>query len=121
MKFTKLIILTVSFLLLFSLSSAVKKDHFLNIDSNIKNEELRAELEILMTDFDAERQRIHDYYAREIEKLKEERRSDIKTIKKEYSEKRKILNKKYGEERKLIQSTPDKKIRKEKKPLQKTK
>ena len=62
MKFTKLTILAGSFLLLFSLSSAgeksVEKDHFLSINSNIKNEELRAELEILMQDFDIENSKL---------------------------------------------------------------
>ena len=57
MKFTKLTILAGSFLLLFSLSSAgenaVKKEIFLSINQNIKNVALRAELEILMKDFDA--------------------------------------------------------------------
>ena len=75
MKCKNLTILLGSFLLLFSLSSAgekeVKKDHFLSINPNIKNEKLRAELEILMTNFDAERQKVQDYYTEEIEKLKE--------------------------------------------------
>ena len=88
MKFTKLTILAGSFLLLFSLSSAgkksVEKDHFLSINPNIKNEKLRAELEILMTDFDAERQKIQDYYTEEIEKLKKERILEVKAIKKEF-------------------------------------
>ena len=111
MKFTKLTILAGSFLLLFSLSSAgkksVEKDHFLSINPNIKNEELRAELEILMQDFDIERQRIQNYYTEEIEKLREENQLKIKVIKNEFGEKRKALKKKYGEERKLIQSKPD--------------
>ena len=111
MKFTKLTILAGSFLLLFSLSSAgkksVEKDHFLSINPNIKNEELRAELEILMQNFDIERQRIQNYYTEEIEKLREENQLKIKVIKNEFGEKRKALKKKYGEERKLIQSKPD--------------
>jgi len=73
------------------------KNHLIKIIScvnpNINNEELRAELEILMKDFDAERQRIQDYYSKKIEKLKEERRLEIKTVKKEYSEKSKALKK----------------------------
>ena len=131
MKFTKLTILAGSFLLLFSLSSAgenaVKKEHFLSINQNINNVELRAELEILMKAFDAERQRIQGYYTEEIEKLQEERRSEVKTLKNEFGKKREILLRKYGEERKLFQSKsdqinlPDKKTGKDKKPLRKPK
>ena len=131
MKFTNLTILVSSFLLLFSLLSAgekaVKKDHFLSINPNIKNEKLRAEMEILMTNFDAERQKIQDYYTEEIEKLKEERRLEVKAIKKEFGEKREALIIKYGEDRKVKHSKPersnppDKKVEKNKKPIRKPK
>ena len=128
MKFTNLTILVSCFLLLFSLPSAgekaVKKDHFLNINPNIKNEKLRVELEILMTDFDAERHKIQNYYTEEIEKLKEERILEVKAIKKEFGEKQETLIIKYGEDRKVKHSKPersnlqDKKAGKDKKPLQ---
>ena len=131
MKFTKTTILTGSFLLLFSLpcadEKAVKKDHFLGINPNIKNEKLRAEIEILMTDFDAERQKIQDYYTAEIEKLKEERRLEVKAIKKEFGEKREALIIKHGEDRKVKHSkpersdSPDKKVEKNKKTIRKEK
>ena len=131
MKCKNLTILVGSFLLLFSLSSAgekeVKKDHFLSINPNIKNEKLHGELEILRTDFDAERQKIQDYYTEEIEKLKEERRLEEKTIKKEFGEKQETLIIKYGENRKMKHSKPersnlpDKKAGKDKTPLQKPK
>ena len=111
MKFTKTTILTGSFLLLFSLlytgEKAVKKDHFLGINSNIKNEKLHGELEVLMQDFDVARQKIQDYYTEEIEKLKEERSLEVKSIKKEFGEKREALFIKYGENHKLIHSKPD--------------
>ena len=131
MKCKNLTILVGSFLLLFSLSSAgekeVKKDHFLSINPNIKNEKLRVELEILMTDFDAERQKIKDYYTEEIEKLKKERILEVKAIKKEFGEKREALIIKYGEDRKVKHSKPersnlpDKKVEKNKKPIRKPK
>ena len=131
MKFTNLTILVSSFLLLLSLLSAgekaVKKDHFLSINPNIKNEQLRAELEILMTDFDAERQKIQDYYTEEIERLKEERLSEEKTLKKQFTGQRDALLKKYGEDRKVKHSKPersnplDKKVEKNKKPIWKPK
>ena len=131
MKCKNLTILVGSFLLLFSLSSAgekeVKKDHFLSINPNIKNEKLRVELEILMTDFDAERQKIKDYYTEEIEKLKNERILEVKAIKKEFGEKQEALIIKYGEDRKVKHSKPersnlpDKKMGQDKKPLQKPK
>ena len=131
MKFTNLTILISSFLLLFSLTGAVekavKKDHFLNINPNIKNEKLHAELEIIMTNFDTERQKIQDYYTVEIEKLKEERRLEVKAIKNEFGEKREALIIKYGEDRKVKHSKPersnplDKKVEKNKKPIRKPK
>ena len=131
MKFTNLTILVGSLLLLFSLPSAgekaVNKDHFLSINPNIKNEKLRSELGILMTNFDAERQKVQDYYTEEIEKLKDERRLEVKAIKNEFGEKREALIIKYGKDRKVKHSKlersnpPDKKMRKDKKPLQKPK
>ena len=131
MKCTNLTILVGSFLLLFSLPSAgekaVKENHFLSINSNIKNEKLRGELEVLMQDFDVARQKIQDYYTEEIEKLKEERRLEVKAIKKEFEEKREALIIKYGEDRKVKHSkpersdSPDKKVKKNKKPIRKPK
>ena len=131
MKCTNLTILIGSFLLLFSLSSAGEKavinDHFLSINPNIKNEKLHAELEILKTDFDAERQKIQYYYSEEIEKLKEERKLEVKAIKKEFGEKRDALIIKYGEDRKVKHSKPersnlpDKKMGKDKNALQEPK
>jgi len=125
MKFTKLTILVSSFLLLFSLSNAgektVKKDHFLSISPNIKNEKLRAELEILMTDFDAERQTIQDYYTKEIEKLKKERKLEVKAIKKEFGEKREALIIQYGEDRKVMHSKPERSNPPDKKSIRKPK
>ena len=125
MKFKNLTILVVSVLILFSLLSAgekaVNKDHFLSINPNIKNEKLRSELEILMTNFDAERQKIQDYYTEEIEKLKEERKLEVKAIKKEFGEKREALIIKYGEDRKVKHSIPERSSSPYKKPIQKPK
>ena len=131
MKLTTTTILTGSFLLLFPLSyggeQSVKKDHFLSINPNIKNEKLRAELEILMTNFDAETQKVQDYYTEEIEILREERRSEVKTIKNKFGEKREALMKKYGKENKLMYSkpgqlnVPNKKAGENKKPKRKQK
>ena len=128
MKLTKLTILLCSTLLLISLASAegkpIKKDHFMQINPNITNEALRAELENLVMDFDAERQRVHDSYAKQIEVLKEERRLEIKSVKDEFSEKRNALFAKYGEDRKktkpAINPNNMKKV-KGKKPLRKSK
>ena len=131
MKFTNLTILVSSFLLLFSLLSAgekaIKKDHFLSINPNIKNEKLHGELEILRTDFDAERQKIQDYYTEEIEKLKEERKLEVKDIKKKFKEKRDALIIKYGEDRTVKHpkpersNLPDKEVGENKKPIRKPK
>ena len=111
MKYTNLTILVGSFLLLFPVLSAgekaVKKDHYFSINPNIKNEKLRAELEILKTNFDAETQKIQYYYIEEIEKLKEERRLEVIAIKKEFGEKWDALKIKYGEDRKVKQSIPE--------------
>ena len=131
MKFTKTTILAGSIFLLFSLSIAseksIKKGHFLKINPNIKNEELRRELTILLEDFDAERQKIQDYYEKEIEKLREERKSEVKALKMEFGKKREALLIKDGEDRKLKHSKPDrsnlpnKKVEKDKKPIKKPK
>ena len=128
MKLAKLTILLSSTLLLISLASAegkpIKKDHFMQINPNITNEALRAELENLVMDFDVERQRVHDSYAKQIEVLKEERRLEIKSVKDEFSEKRNALFAKYGEDRKkskpAINPNNMKKV-KGKKPLRKSK
>ena len=128
MKLTKLTILLCSTLLLISLASAegkpIKKDHFMQINPNITNEALHAELENLVLDFDAERRRVHDSYAKQIESLKEERRLEIKSVKDEFSEKRNALFAKYGEDRKKTKPaiSPDKKKKvKDKKSLRKPK
>ena len=52
----------------------LKKGHSLSINTNIKNDKLRGELAILMEEFNIERQKIQDYYIKEIEKI--ERRKD---------------------------------------------
>ena len=128
MKLTNLTILLIGFMLLVSLASSegksINKDHFMRINPNITNEALRAELEDLVLDFDTERQRVHDSYAKQIEALKEERRLEIKSVKDEFSEKRNALFVKYGEDRKKTKPaiSPEKKKKvKGKKSLRKPK
>ena len=128
MKLTNLTILLIGFMLLVSSVGAedksINKDNFMHINPNITNETLRAELEDLVLDFDAERQRVHDSYAKQIEALKEERRLEIKSVKDEFSEKRNALFAKYGEDRKKNKPAifPDKKKKdKDKKSLRKPK
>ena len=128
MKLTNLTILLSGFMFLVSLASAegksIYKDNFLRINPNITNEDLRAELENLVMDFDVERQRVHDSYAKQIEVLKEERRLEIKSVKDEFSEKRNALFAKYGEDRKKTKPSisPEKKKKvKGKKSLRKAK
>ena len=104
MKLTNLTMLVSRFMFLVSLASAedksINKDNFLLINPNITNEALRAELENLVMDFDAERQRVHDSYAKQFEVLKEERRLEINSMKNVFGEKREALLIKYGEDRK---------------------
>ena len=129
MKFTKTIILTSSFFLMFSLSNAgeksIEKGNFLNINPNINNEELRSELELLIQDFDIEKQKIQDYYTKEIEQLKQERLSAVQAIKKKFGKRRETLLKKYRKDIKMKHSQPyksnmpDKKVGKEKKSIRK--
>ena len=128
MKLTNLTILLIGFMLLVASAGAedksINKDNFMRINPNITNEALRAELEGLVLDFDAERQRVHDSYAKQIEALKEERRLEIKSVKYEFSEKRNALFAKYGEDRKKNKPaiSPDKKKKvKDKKSLRKPK
>ncbi len=128
MKLTNLTILLSGFMLLVSLASAegkpIKKDHFMQINPNITNEALRAELENLVMEFDAERQRVHEIYAKQIEVLKEEKRLEINSVKNEFSEKREALFIKYGKDRKKTKpdNNPNKiKREKGKKQLRKSK
>ena len=115
MKLTNLTILLIGFMLLVSLASSegksINKDNFMRINPNITNEALRSELENLILDFDTERQRVHNSYAKQIEALKEERRLEIKSVKDEFSEKRNALFAKYAEDRKINKPaiSPDKK------------
>ena len=128
MKLTNLTILLIGVMLLVSLASSdgksINKDNFMRINPNITNAALRVELENLVMDFDAERQRVHDSYAKQIEVLKEERRLEIKSVKDEFSEKRNALFAKYGEDRKKTKPaiSPEKKKKvKGKKSLRKSK
>tara|TARA_B100000315_G_C14115432_1_gene380059 strand:+ start:54 stop:455 length:402 start_codon:yes stop_codon:yes gene_type:complete len=127
-KLTNLTILLIGFILLVSSIGAedksINKENFMRINPNITNEALRAELEDLVLDFDAERQRVHDSYAKQIKALKEERRLEIKSVKDEFNEKRNALFAKYGEDRKKNKPaiSPDKKKKvKDKKSLRKPK
>ena len=103
MKFMKTTILNTCFLLILPLSAKgeklVEKGYFLSINPNIQKEELKSELKVLKQDFDFERQKIQDYYTKEIERLKEERYSDEKALKKQFTGQRDVLLKKYGEEK----------------------
>tara|TARA_Y100000590_G_scaffold463940_1_gene632035 strand:+ start:435 stop:842 length:408 start_codon:yes stop_codon:yes gene_type:complete len=72
-----------------------KGDGFFKINDNIQNEELRAELEILKSEFNMERQKIHVYYQEQMETLKQSRKKEVRAIKDTFSERRKGLMKKY--------------------------
>ena len=131
MKFNRITLLSSNLLLLIALCWAsekqVEKSHFLNVNPNIKNEKLKGELEVLKLDFDNERQKIEDYYKREIERLREERRSEFKALKKDFWEMRETLFRKHGEDRKKKHSKSDRSnlketnIKKDKKPIRKPK
>ena len=128
MKLTNLTILLIGFMLLVASVGAedksINKDNFMRINPNITNEVLRAELEDLVLDFDAERQRVHEIYAKQIEVLKEEKRLEINSVKNEFSEKREALFIKYGKDRKKTKpdNNPNKiKREKGKKQLRKSK
>ncbi len=125
MKFMRKTILCICFLFVLPLSAEGKKpaekSHFLSVNPNIKNKELKSELEELKKDFEYNRQKIQDYYTKEIEHLKEERRSEIKALKKQFAGQRETLLKKYGEDRKLNRSKPIKANPSDKKPIRKPK
>ena len=125
MKSMKTTILNTCFLLILPLSAEseklVTKGHFLSVNPNIKNKELKSELEKLKQDFEFNRQKIQDYYTKEIERLKEERRSEIKALKKQYAGQRETLLKKYGEDRKVDSAKPMQANPSDKKPIRKPK
>ena len=125
MKFISLTISSVFFLLMLSLLEAgekpVEKSFFLSVNPNIKNEELKSELEVLKQNFDFEKGKIRDYYTKEIERMKEERRSEMKALKKQFAGQREGLLKKYGEDRKLNRSKLKESNPSDKKPIRKPK
>ena len=125
MKFMIKTILSTCFLLMLPLSAEgeklVEKGHFLSVNPNIKNEELKSELEVMKQDFNIERQKIQDYYTKEIERLQEERRSEMKALKKKFVGKREALLKKYGEDRELNRSKLERENYPDKKPIRKPK
>ena len=108
------------FFMLTVLTAEVKEkkgDHFLGINDNIQNEELRAEIASLREDFNIERTRIHEYYNEKIEALKEARRGEMKSLKTDFAERKDLLMKQYvGKIRKKpqmratkpVENTPDK-------------
>ena len=125
MKFMRITILSICFLFVLPLSAEgkkpVEKNHFLNVNPNIKNKELKSELEVLKQDFDFARQKIQDYYTKEIEHLMEERRSEEKALKKQFAGQREALLKKYGEDRKVDSAKPVQVNPSDKKPIRKPK
>ena len=125
MKFMRITILSVGFLFVIPLSAegkkSVEKNHFMNVNSNIKNKELKSELEGIKQDFEFNRQKIQDYYIKEIEHLKEERRSEIKALKKQFAGQRETLLKKYGEDRKVDSAKSKQANPSDKKPIRKPK
>ena len=125
MKFMIKTILSTCFLLMLPLSAEgeklVEKGHFLSVNPNIKNEELKSELEVMKQDFNIERQKIQDYYTKEIEHLKEQRKSEEQALNKQFIGQKETLFKKYGEDRKLNRSKPQKANPSDKKPIRKPK
>ena len=121
MKFIRVIILSIPFLLLQPLTAEVEKDHSLSVNPIIKNEQLKSKLESLKQDFDVERQKIQDYYTKEIERLKEERRLEVKALKKKFVGQRETLMQKYSEDRNLKLSKSEKGSQPDKKLIRKSK
>tara|TARA_Y100000590_G_C15063897_1_gene767394 strand:+ start:58 stop:444 length:387 start_codon:yes stop_codon:yes gene_type:complete len=103
MILTKLTLLSSSLLiftaLIFAEEKSIDKDKFLLINPNITKENLRAELENLAIEFEAEKEKIHSFYSKEIKALKEKKRLEIKSMKNGFGEKREALFIKYGEKR----------------------
>ena len=125
MKFIKTTILSGCFFLILTLLGAgekpVEKNHFLSVNPNINNKEMKNEFKVLKQDFDLENLKIQNYYTNEIERLIEERRLQVKNLKKKFGEKRDILLQKYGEEHKLKSPKPDRLNQQDKKPIRKPK
>lgn len=105
MKLVKLTVISASICLLGSLLVAdtkpVKKDGFLQINPNIKNEALRGELDILKQEFDGKRDDILKTYEKEIQYLIEKRQAEVSTIKIDFSKKRELILNRHAETGKL--------------------
>ena len=131
MKFYRRTILSSILILALSqlgaIDKLVKKDHFLSLNPNIKNEKLKSEMEQLKQDFDFGNQKIQKYYTMEINKLKEELHLEVNALKKEFEGKQKVLLQKFDKDSKIKHSNSDllnrsdKKRKKEKRPVQKPK
>ena len=72
-----------------------RKGGFFNINDNIQNEELRAELESLKNEFSMERERIRDHYYEKIKSLKDAQKKEVHIMKDEFLDRRKEIMKKY--------------------------
>ena len=78
----------------------MEKNHFLDLNSNIHNKEIKHDINELKKQFNIENQQIQDYYSFEIEKLKKERRKKVKALKADYINKKDNLLLKWGHQKK---------------------
>ena len=99
MNLIKLYFLSGSLLMFVSISSVAAKenkgDDFLQINNNIQNKDLRADLEELREEFNLENDRIQKYYNEKIEALKGARHNELKTIKNDFAVHREVMMSKY--------------------------
>ena len=111
-------------LLLAEKKGKVKKDNdnFLRAKPYIQNEELRAELENLRTQFNIEEKNIRDSYKEKMEALKISRKNEMKSLKNDFASRRDLLFKKYPPKKRKkkqldINDTKPNKVKSDKKKI----
>ena len=100
MKKKYTILLTISLFFILTLLKAEikdkKGDHFIKINSNIENEELRTELQNLRKQFNIEKDLLHEEYSEKMEALKVAKKNDVKALKNDFAKHRELLLNKYS-------------------------
>ena len=99
-NYTKYIFISIILSFSFADKEKMEKNHFLDLNSNIHNKEIKHDINELKKQFNIENQQIQDYYSFEIEKLKKERRKKVKALKADYINKKDNLLLKWGHQKK---------------------
>ncbi len=99
-NYTNYVFILIILSLSFADKEKIEKNHFLDLNSNIHNKEIKLDIDKLKKQFNIENKKIQDYYSFEIDRLKKERRKEVKALKKDYINKKDKLLLKWGHQKK---------------------